>query len=333
LWLRTAFSKVQKKRKFPQWPAELSFEDFKLLILKFLLHVSRKGEIPFIWFWPQGKKACLLLTHDVERKLNGNKGIFRLISIEKQFGFRSSFNVVPFKYEVDKKVLKEIRDMGHEIGVHGFSHDGQLFSSWRVFSRRVGKVNEIAREWNAFGFRSASTYRNPDWYSLMEFKYDASFFDTDPYEPQPGGCLSFFPYFIGKMVEIPMTLPQDYTLFVLLRRKDIHIWKEKSELIMKRNGLICLNTHPDEGYIGDEVKEKYYIEFLGWLRERKNELWNPLPYELSEWWRARKQAQIICNGEDLLVKGGSSEMVVYWARLEKGELSLEEIQYDFEKSL
>ena len=47
----------------------------------------------------------------------------------------------------------------------------------------------------------------------LGFEYDSSYTDTDPYEPQPGGCCSYLPYFNESLVELPITLPQDHTVF------------------------------------------------------------------------------------------------------------------------
>lgn len=321
--LRVSLAKMQGRRRFPRWPLESSLEDFKRLILNFLLSVSKTGKLPIIWFWPKGKESCLLLTHDVESGLQDNGGILRLISGERELGFKSSFNIVPFKYEIDRNVMHKVESYGCEIGVHGFSHDAKLFSSFRIFQERIKKINRVAKRWGADGFRSASTYRNPDWCYLMNFKYDASFFDTDPYEPQPGGCLSLFPYFIGEIVELPTTLPQDYTLFVLLKQEDIRIWREKVQKIKELNGMISLIAHPDEGYIGDKDKEKHYIEFLGFINGDSS-TWNPLPKELAKWWRRRRDAEIISKGNELLVKNGLSEMCIKWAKIVNGELKIDE---------
>ncbi len=320
---RIHLAKLQGKRRFPRWPLETSLEDFKWFVLELLLGVSRTKRMPFLWFWPEGQEACLLLTHDVESGLRANGGIHRIISIEKSYGFQSIFNVVPFMYKVDHHLMNEIRSQGCEIGVHGYAHDAKLFSSYEAFRARIPAVNAIAQTWGAAGFRSCSTYRNPDWLSFLEFDYDCSFFDTDPYEPQPGGCLSFFPYFIGRLVEIPTTMPQDHTLFVLLGMKNTKIWQEKAQEIRKRNGLICLIAHPDEGYIGDEDKEQHYVEILDFFAG-DDKLWNPLPRDVANWWRARHQAEIVIEGENMRIKNGTPSMVIRWATLVNGKLKFAE---------
>jgi len=319
---RRVLAHFQERSMFPEWPVDLCFERLKRLVLTLLLRASRDRELPFIWFWPDGHDYCLVLTHDVENGLVDNPGIWRLIDAEKSKGFKSSFNVVPFKYDIDHGVLDRLRAAGCEVGVHGYSHDGKLFRDSAHFSARVKQVNDVGREWGATGFRSSSTYRNPDLLPQLEFDYDLSFFDTDPYEPQPGGCLSLFPYFIGDLVEIPMTLPQDYTLFVVRQEPDASVWREKLALVRDMSGLACLNAHPDEGYVGDEEKVGHYLAFLGEL-DGDGAVWNPLAGELSQWWRTRRSARIVGDAGRLSIEGAAPQMAIRWARLEGDELVLD----------
>ena len=68
----------------------------------------------------------------------------------------------------------------------------------------------------------------------LGFDYDSSYSDTDPYEPQPGGCCSYLPYFNENMVELPITLPQDHTLFSILQRPDADVWIGKADFLRER---------------------------------------------------------------------------------------------------
>jgi hypothetical protein len=87
--------------------------------------------------------------------------------------------------------------------------------------------------------------RNVEWVPELKFEYDSSFPDTDPYEPQPGGCCSIWPYFISNLLELPMTMPQDHTLFEILQHKDISVWKIKADWIEAKGGMVLINVHPD----------------------------------------------------------------------------------------
>ncbi len=74
-------------------------------------------------------------------------------------------------------------------------------------------------------------HHNLDWLRDLNVAYDASTFDTDPFEPQPQGAGTIFPFRVAGdgtrpgYVEMPYTLAQDFTLFVLMQEPDIEIWK------------------------------------------------------------------------------------------------------------
>ena len=65
-----------------------------------------------------------------------------------------------------------------------------------------------------------------DLIGALDIQYDLSTFDTDPFEPQPDGVGTIFPFWVdnkrnknGGYVELPYTLPQDFTPFILMREK------------------------------------------------------------------------------------------------------------------
>ena len=286
IMLRTTFYRLKRiQSTFPSWPFDDRLHKFELYILKLLLLTGGLNKQPFVWFWPRGYQFTLLLTHDVESS-SGARNVRKIIELEKSHGFRSSFNFVTNKYEVPGELIEFIKKEGFEVGVHGYKHDGKLFCNYTVFKARIRKIAERAEEWNAVGFRSPSTLRKLDWLQEIPFIYDSSFFDTDPYEPQPGGTLSFFPFRLGDLVELPMTLPQDHILFRYLGEKSPRVWLNKVIQLKSNHGLALLNTHPDKGYLGEPRNFLIYEEFLKSLKQIGG-FWNPLPRELAEWWLKR----------------------------------------------
>lgn len=83
-------------------------------------------------------------------------------------------------------------------------------------------------------------------------------------------------------VELPYTLPQDSTVFVLMAEQDIHIWKSKLDWIVKCGGMALVNVHPDYADFGGKRKEvgkylvRYYEEFLGYTRDEYNNQYSVL---------------------------------------------------------
>jgi hypothetical protein len=247
--------------------------------------------------WPEGKKFALVLTHDVEGPA-GQVKCLDLMQMETKMGFRSSFNFVPEGYEVSPAIRETLGINGFEVGVHGLTHDGKLYSSRKSFEAKAKKINEYLEQWGASGFRSPAMHHNLEWIHEINIEYDASTFDTDPFEPQPDGHETIFPFLVGGdggkrgYVELPYTLPQDFTLFVLLREKGIDTWKRKLDWIAKSGGMALLITHPDYMKFGDgalgneEYPVAYYWRFLSYLQTRyRGEYWAALPREMARFWR------------------------------------------------
>jgi peptidoglycan/xylan/chitin deacetylase (PgdA/CDA1 family) len=282
---RRAYTKRLGFPEFPSWP----LDDSVVLLLRFyafcLLVGADVETLPFRWFWPGKFHAAAILTHDVE-SAEGLRLALELADLEEERGFRSSFNVVASSYRVDHGVLHELRRRGFEIGLHGLRHDRSLFSSRSGFQSQLPEIANAVRAFDAQGFRSPSTFRVHDWLGQLPVRYDCSVPHSDPFEPMPGGCCTLWPYFIGDVVELPYTLPQDHTLFTVLRRSSAAEWLAQAEAIERRHGLIQCLSHPDPGYLGDPYNRALYTELLDALAERP-QLWKPLPRELADWWRQR----------------------------------------------
>lgn len=134
------------------------------------------------------------------------------------------------------------------------------------------------------GFRAPLTHRNPGWMQSLEIEYDESFFDTDPFEPIPGGAMSIWPYFLGRFVELPYTLVQDFSLTNILGETTPRIWMEKVDFLRKYRGMALLNSHPD--YLKSPVTYKVYADFLAEMK-KSADYWHALPGEVATWWKYR----------------------------------------------
>jgi peptidoglycan/xylan/chitin deacetylase (PgdA/CDA1 family) len=277
----------QRAPEFPAWPLDESIVRLLGLYAHSALLVTGRSELPFRWFWPQDRAAALILTHDVETR-DGLRLAVELADLEQDLGFRSSFNIGGW-YRIDSGIVRELSDRGFEIGLHGVRHDRSLFRSRADFEAQHGALARAAAELHAEGFRSPSTFRVFDWLAELPVAYDASLPHSDPFEPQPGGCCSLWPFFIGPVVELPYTLPQDHTLFTLLKARSISLWLEQAERIERHHGLIHCVSHPDRGYLGDKEKRALYAEFLRAMAERPG-LWRALPRDVARWWRLRDQS-------------------------------------------
>ncbi|HJV33441.1 hypothetical protein [Geomonas sp.] len=258
---------------------------------------SRTGDAPLGWpGWPDQRGFAFVLTHDVDT-FRGHERCRQLAQLEEGLGFRSSFNFVAAQYPVSRELLEELRSGGFEVGVHGLVHDHSLYESLPAFLAQAQRINGYLRDWQSVGFRSPCMYHNLEWLQHLDIEYDASTFDHDPFEPQSDGMGTIFPFWVegsgGRRgyVELPYTLPQDFTVFVLLKERGIDLWKKKIDWIAERGGMALINTHPDymcfngatPGF--QEYHAQLYAELLDYVKTRyQGAYWQPLPREMARFW-------------------------------------------------
>lgn len=266
--------------------------------------------------WPDGRKFAFVLTHDVEGP-DGLDQVRGLAELEMSLGFRSSYNFVPEgSYTVPPDLRDWLTSRGFEVGVHDLHHDGHLFSSPQSFEIKARRINDYLRTWQSCGFRGGFMLHNLDWLHQLNILYDASTFDTDPFEPQPDDVGTIFPFWVSARaahnkngaerpnlkpgdvtpasrptpvppslkdgyVELPYTLPQDSTLFLLLREGSNAIWKTKVDWIANHGGMVLLNTHPDYLEYADsrgKTVRDHYIDLLTYLKtNHTGAFWPALP--------------------------------------------------------
>ncbi len=305
--------------------------------------------------WPEGKDFALVLSHDVDTR-KGYDNVLMLADLEEKMGFRSCFNFVPKRYgDISLDLLDELRRRGFGVGVHGLKHDGRLFLSQRIFDRRAVRINEYLHEWQTSGFSSPSMHRNLDWMGALNITYSISTFDTDPFEPQPDGVGTIFPFLVPRksvqpapcsvhdpspltfstsnplgregssaltfstsnllsasgeasspltfstsnllnfFVELPYTLPQDSTLFIILQEQTIDIWKRKLDWIAEKGGMALINTHADYMKFSNQMEDlgtypiDLYIEFLNYVKTKyRDRCWYAQPIEVARFVKANR---------------------------------------------
>ena len=284
--MRRAVARRQRKDNEYRWPI-----------------LEEAGAPPIDWRgWPNQAQFAFITTHDVETQ-KGHSQCWQVAMAEKALGFRSSFNFVPERYIVDPELRIRLIEHGFEIGVHGLNHDGRLYASRNEFNRRAQKINRYIDEWGVTGFRSPAMHHNLEWISELNIDYDASTFDVDPFEIQPDGVNTIFPFWVKRdlasgnnsrsgYVELPYTIPQDHSVFIIFQEKNLDIWKRKLDWVANKGGMALLNTHPDYMSVdgkrpkGEEYPLEYYVEFLEFVQnEYGNACWHALPRDVAHYYK------------------------------------------------
>ncbi len=309
---------------FPQWPVDYTVELLMEYALMLALRKQPNEKLPFIWFWPDGAPSCAIMTHDVESAA-GRNFCDELMAIDNSFGIKSAFQIVPeLRYELNEEFLNGFRRSGFEVNVHDLNHDGSLFDDREEFLRRAEQINRYAKQFCAGGFRSGAMYRNQEWYGAFDFSYDMSVPTVAHLEPQKGGCCTVMPYFIGKVLELPLTTTEDYSLFHILGDFSINLWRDQIQLILQKHGLVSFITHPD--YLIKRRARNAYLDLLGYLFRLRDEerLWITLPSEVDRWWRSRSKMTLVSKDGGWRIDGPDNDRArVAYASLQGDSLVYE----------
>jgi hypothetical protein len=293
--------------QFPRWPVDTTVDRLMEHAMAMLLANGSRGRIPFIWFWPKAARACAIMTHDVEGD-KGRRFCDELMDLDESFGVKSAFQLIPQGQEAaGRQLASRIRARGFEANLHDLNHDGYLFYDQRQFRKRAKEINRYAREFECQGFRAGAMYREQQWYDAFEFAYDMSVPNVAHLEPQRGGCCTVMPYFVGNILELPLTTLQDYSLFHILNDYSITLWKQQIELIRERNGLMTFLTHPD--YLTESRAQRVYTALLSHLQELRAEshVWIAVPAEVDLWWRSRRRMRLVPDGDSWRIEGPGAD--------------------------
>ncbi len=275
LLLRRQRLQLQRRRHAHHWPID----------------ADAAHQVPSGWRgWPEARQFAVVLTHDVE-SAKGQAKCRQLMALEQDLGFYSSFNFVPERYDVSAELRSHMAACGFEVGVHGLNHDGKLYGNWERFQQRAVRINQYLKDWGAVGFRSPAMHHNLAWLHELNIQYDADFCHL---RTAHGGHAPFWvkaPNASSGYLELPYTLPQDFTLFVLMEETDIAIWRQKVDWIAANGGMVLVNTHPDYMWFTDSEQEpetypaRFYADLLRYIKQRyADQYWHVLPRDLTRAW-------------------------------------------------
>jgi hypothetical protein len=325
-YLQRAYLAGWRDISFPRWPVDRSVDRIMERTLALGIKASGADSVPFIWFWPEGYQSSAIITHDVETSV-GRDFCSTLMDLDDSCCMKSAFQVIPeHRYEVPASFLASIRDRGFELNVHDLNHDGRLFSDENTFFQRATAINEYGKQFGARGFRAGIMYRNQKWLHALDFEYDMSVPTVAHLEPQRGGCCTTMPYFVDKVLELPLTTTQDYALFNILGERNIEIWEREIEAIHCNHGLITILVHPD--YIIEKWAQDLYLKLLRHIANRaaSDRIWLTTPGEVNDWWRYRSKLSLKQEGENWHVLGDSEHR----SRIAYASLDGDSVRYSFE---
>lgn len=269
---RSARKPQIKTTGFPLPPFESGFEALRDLRRRYEKPATAK------------LKSRICLTHDIDTA-EGFRWIKPIAEAELALGLRSSWNVVAGTYRIDYSILDWLVERGFEIGLHGFRHDNKLiYLSEPQMRRRLDRCRFLIERYDVQGFRSPSWLRNERLFRVLRdyVDYDCSCLDFDWYCPAgPGGVLTASPFRLGRLVEIPTTLPFEAPVIAGADPVEApNYWGDKIRWILSVGGQAVVNAHPDPHYVGNPPMIRAYRVFLESLVDAFGGRWS-LPRDLA----------------------------------------------------
>jgi hypothetical protein len=267
LWARTVIGhligRVQRTRvrswaAYPRWPLDLS-ADFVADLYGLPQSPFARGPTP------------VLLSHDIDTPEGLRNLVYCFLPIEEGFGASSSNYIVPFAWPIDHGLLGDVALRGHEVGVHGYDHSNRTpFAPTIERRQRVAAAKPLIERYGIIGYRAPSLLRTT---ALIEdlaqlYRYDSSIPTSGGLFPVPNnGCASARPFRLGRVVEIPLTLPRDGSLRFLGHgpRDIVAIWRKCAERIAASGGIVSLLTHCEYRFSGNRSMLDAYRRFLDFV--------------------------------------------------------------------
>ena len=273
---------------FPDFPRDRAVELVRLLARR----ARGLDDRPAVW--PRSAQSVVLLTHDVDTA-EGQALIPEVARVERELGFTSCWYVVGDRYELDHGLLRELRQGGHEIGLHGARHDCKLaYLPRREMARRLDRCRGMMERHQVAGFRSPALLMTAALTRELcgRFVYDSSVPDTDvdticaPHR----GCSTVFPYYKDDLLELPLTLPLDDRLLLLGMSAEqmIKTWLAKMDWIQQLGGMTVVTTHVEPHLGASPALLAGYGRLLEQIKQRQDTIRPMLPVELARWWSADK---------------------------------------------
>jgi hypothetical protein len=272
------------KDGFPNWPQEPAAE-----ALGWLLGVALRTEghppRPWALAWPDGKAFAVVVMHDLDTAAS-YRSVRAVAQLESAYGIRSCYNVVARGYRHDKRLLFELLDRGHEIGVHGDLHDTRLpFLREPAMRKRLDSCLPFIREFQVQGFRSPALLSSPRLDAVLRdyFTWSSSTIDTDlPVASRFGrGVATVFPLRRQGLIEIPQTLPLDDRALLLTSQglPFVESTLAKVNYVRAVGGVAVLGNHLEPHLTGGRRLLASYEKLLEVLAGQRD-AWTALPRQL-----------------------------------------------------
>ena len=246
------------------------------------------------------------------------QALYTMIETLKPYTAMPTFFIPAVVLDRHPRLLAEIAAMGAEIGIHGYVHNDYRTLSHAEQYKQTEKAISVFEK-NSIPF---SGFRNPylGWtevslsvFTQFGFCYDSNdavrhdVINLDALSPllrsgyeksfelfQAIECTAYTirPYFVGKLLRIPTSIPDDEMLFDRLRITSTSevgcIWCSIMQRVYELGGIYVLNLHPERGVLCQPALR----DLLSSTQDQTFSIWVTSLMNVAEWWKERKQFRL-----------------------------------------
>jgi len=273
--------------KTRDWERRMEMSSGELVLGEWQEFTKRFGHV-LLWMFAEMRVAALIdaVTHIGYRTPNGDPYLYAIalydidsaeglenlvrlfLPIEEAFGARSTNYIVPCAWPLNHALINEVACRGHEIGVHGYDHANRTpFLPAQHRLQRLARGKEFGDCYCAVGYRAPSLLRTKELLADLAalYRYDSSIPTAGgPFPVANNGCASGRPWRIGKIWELPITLPRDGSLQFLGYSPDLiaRLWQETAQILARSGAIVSLLTHCEAGFSGNARMLGAYRAFI-----------------------------------------------------------------------
>lgn len=248
--------------------------------------------------------------------------------VVEQYGSNPSLPITAAVLDRNPRVAKRLEERGVELCVHSFVHNDLSRLSAEEQARQIGRAIDLFKKHGISfkGFRSPYLKYNGATLRAVEragFDYVSNlpFYWAPPeflerlgaagkgglrrglefYKPVEFPAERSLPRFVGNILEIPVSLPDDEILLDRVGIDAVRIgdtWLEMARMALERGELFTVQLHPERlSLLRDAL-----CRTLDFART-SGDFWIATLYEISAWWKRRATAKLLLRsaGQGLYV--------------------------------
>ena len=265
--------------------------------------------------WPEGCRCCVTFSFDLDAETlwmsrnpdNCNRpvtlslgaygykeGVPRIVRLFHKYDLSATFFVPGWVVERHEDMMKALKDLGHEIGHHGYLHEWPdtltRDKEDEILKKGIELIEKAVGE-RPIGYRSPAAEFSANSVELLAengFVYSSTMMDSNlPYKHSIGGKTT-------SLVELPMQWHMDDAVYFLfaLRPPPRHriadpvsvfnTWKLEFDCCRDEHLWLNICLHPQ--VIGHPHRMRLLEDFLVYIRYH-SDVWIPTMGEAALYWQ------------------------------------------------